>query len=306
MTPLLSLRDVSHRHAKGPWWNRQDVAALHAVSLDVQAGQKVAVVGESGCGKTTLLRLAAFLLRPTGGSVLVDGADVWSLNAEARRQFRRRVQIVFQATADAFSPHQSVIDAVMEPLRNFGGPIHGQAKQTAPTQTSAAHIQQAQAMLRWCEVDASLWHRRPHELSGGQRQRVALARGLVVQPQLLLLDEPTSALDWPTRKRLLERLAARCQRDGLSLVMVSHDLRSAAGLCDWLVVMRAGRVVEQGPSTKLLRRPADPYTEALVASSLSIAPGDPLPAPRCLAWGGDSAGGAESGRPAACGSQAAP
>jgi len=271
MTPLLSLRGVSHRHHKGPWWNRHDVPALSEVTLDIRAGMKIGVVGESGCGKTTLLRLAAFLLRPTHGSVCIGGADVWTLDAEARRQLRRRVQIVFQASADAFSPHQRVIDAVTEPLLNFSGPTQARRR------TLAEHTEQAQAMLSWCEVDAPLWHRRPHELSGGQRQRVAMARGLVLQPELLLLDEPTSALDGPTRKRLLERLAARCQRDGLTVVLVSHDLRAAAGLCDWLVVMRAGQVVEQGPSRQLLSHPADAYTKAIVASSLAIDPGGPLP-----------------------------
>jgi oligopeptide/dipeptide ABC transporter ATP-binding protein len=238
--------------------------ALRDVSLSVSSGETLGVLGESGSGKTTLVRLAAFLLWPTAGAVRIDGADPWSLSDAERRALRRRVQIVFQEGSDALDPLQTVAAAVAEPLANVG----------VGRRQRGADVAEALAAVG---VTPELAGRRPGELSGGQRQRVGIARALVLRPELLLLDEPVSALDVSVGAQVLNLLAALQAERGLSYVLISHELPVVRYLADRVVVLYAGRIVEQGAAREVLDRPAHPYTAALRAAALTVDPAAGLP-----------------------------
>lgn len=257
---LLELVEVSkHFHPAELFRRRRRVRALDGVSLQVGPAGIVAVIGQSGSGKSTLARLAAFLIRPTSGRVLVEGHDVSRLPARELRLLRRRVQIVFQDTSGVLDPRQTVGAAIAEPLANFG--VGRQDR-----------LERSLAVAHEVGLTADLLSRFPHELSGGQRQRVGLARALVLDPRLLVLDEPVSALDVSVAAQILNLLADRQARSGLSYLFVTHDLHSAAYLAHRIAVLYAGQIVEIGPCQSLLERPLHPYTQALLRAAIDISP----------------------------------
>jgi peptide/nickel transport system ATP-binding protein len=245
--PILALQDASHRYHRGG-------LSLDAVSLAIAAGESVGLVGESGAGKTTALRLLLGLDAPTSGAVLFDGAPLNRRDAAQIRHFRGSVQTVFQDPYSSLDPRQRIDRIVSEPLRSLG-----------IARGSDAAVQAASA-LESVGLDADVLGRYPHEFSGGQRQRIAIARAIVCKPRLLLADEPVSALDMSTRIQVIELLRELRERTGLALVMVSHDLGAVAALCERTVVLRSGRVVEAGATRQLLRAPAEEYTSALIAA----------------------------------------
>ena len=261
----LRLDRVSKTFQTGLFFGRQKTEAVRDVTLEVRSGETVGILGESGSGKTTLVRLAAFLLRPTTGSVSVDGVDPWRRSRAARRQLRRRLQVVFQEGSDGLDPRQSVAEAVEEPLHNFG----------VPQQARAGRVADA---LREVGLTPELAGRYPFQLSGGQRQRIGIARALVLEPDLVLLDEPVSALDVSVAAQVLNLLADLQQRLGLGYLLITHELPVARYLADQIVVMFAGHVVESGPAAEVLARPAHPYTAALRAASLTVDATAGLPA----------------------------
>ncbi len=240
---------------------------MRDVDLDVRVGQTLGVLGESGSGKTTLLRLAAFMLRPSAGRLLIGGVDPWSLRPEPRRQLRRRVQLVLQASSDPLDPLQRAIDAVAEPLANFG---------VAAGDISDRRERAARTLLR-VGLTADLAGRYPSQLSGGQRQRVNLARAMVLDPEIVLLDEPVSALDPSSSAQVLEFLASAPGTRRPGYVLVSHEAEVIRALADRVAVLYAGRVVEQGGTDDVLDNPAHPYTRSLRAAQLSLDPGGGLP-----------------------------
>jgi ABC-type microcin C transport system duplicated ATPase subunit YejF len=248
MTAILELRDAgfAYRRAARP--------ALEEVSLTIQQGRSVGLVGESGAGKTTVLSLLLGLTGPTTGQVLFDGAPLDRRDRGVMREFRRSVQTVFQDPYSSLDPRQSVARIVGEPLASL---------QLA---TGAAARERVVAALEAVALPADAATRYPHEFSGGQRQRIAIARAIVSKPRVLLADEPVSALDVTTRIQIVDLLGRLAAQDGLTVVMVSHDLSVVAALCDETVVLRGGRVVEQGPTRDVLRTPGDPYTRRLLAS----------------------------------------
>jgi len=248
MTPVLELADVALRY-RGSTGN-----VVEDVSLAVEAGHSLALVGESGAGKTTLLRLLLGLARPTSGHVRFDGSDLSLRNREQMRRFRRSVQCVFQDPYSSLDPRRRVGATVAEPLRSLG--IDSRA--TAGPKVAAA--------LERVGLPADAADRYPHEFSGGQRQRIAIARATVCTPRVLLADEPVSALDVTTRVKVVDLLAELKQEQGLTLVMVSHDLSVVASLCERTAVLERGRLVEQGDTGQVLGRPAHPYTRRLVGS----------------------------------------
>lgn len=245
--PLLELHEVSHRYRGGE-------LSLDRVSLSVAAGETVGLVGESGAGKTTALRLLLGLDAPLYGAVLFEGQPLQRRHRAQIRRFRSTVQTVFQDPYSSLDPRQSVARIVTEPLRSLGIAYGADATHRA---TEALHS---------VGLPADITHRYPHEFSGGQRQRIAIARAIVCNPRLLLADEPVSALDMSTRIQVIDLLRELRESTGMAVVMVSHDLGAVAALCERTVVLRAGRVVEVGLTADILHAPGEEYTRALVAA----------------------------------------
>ena len=253
----LRLKGVAKTFRSGLLFAQQKTQAVRGVTLEVRSGETIGVLGESGSGKTTLVRLAAFLLRPTSGSVSLDGTDPWRVGAAARRQLRRRLQVVFQEGSDSLDPRQSVAETVEEPLLNFG----------VSRQARGALVADA---LHEVGLTSELAGRYPFQLSGGQRQRVGIARALVLQPELVLLDEPVSALDVSVGAQVLNLLADLQERRGLGYLLITHELPVVRYLADRVIVMFAGYVVESGPAADVLGNPAHPYTAAMRSAALTV------------------------------------
>lgn len=246
-TSILALHEASHSYGRGG-------RSLHGVSLAIGAGESVGLVGESGAGKTTALRLLLGLDAPSNGAVLFDGKPLNRRDGAQIRHFRRSVQTVFQDPYSSLDPRQRIDRIVSEPLRSLG----------IASGRSAAEL--AASALESVGLDADVLTRYPHEFSGGQRQRIAIARAVVCKPRLLLADEPVSALDMSTRIQVIELLQQLRERTGLALVMVSHDLGAVAALCERTVVLRNGEVVESGATRQLLNAPMQQYTRDLIAA----------------------------------------
>ena len=232
-------------------------AALHAVSgvdLAVYEGETLALVGESGCGKSTLGRLLLGLLPPTQGQVFFDGQDLAALPPARLRALRRQMQLVFQDTAAALNTRWTVGQSLAEPLR-----IHN----LCPRGEYAAR---GAALLTQVGLAPDLLDRYPHQLSGGQRQRVGLARALALSPRLVVCDEPVSALDVSVQAQMLNLLADLQASQGLTYVLISHDLGVVRHSADRVCVMFLGRVCEVGPTQALFSAPRHPYTKFLLDS----------------------------------------
>jgi len=231
------------------------VRALEGVSFDIGMGDAIAIVGESGCGKTTLGRLMLKLVEPTAGSIAFAGSALGGLAGPALRDFRRQAQLVFQNPFDALNPRFTIYRAVAEPLLNAGI-------------DKAEHMDRVASAFRRVhlpDLDRYL-DKYPHQLSGGQLQRVVLARALVLPPRFLVADEPVSMLDVSVRAGILALMREVRDDMGLSAVYISHDLALVKYLCERTLVMYLGRILEDGPTDEIVRRPRHPYTQALVAA----------------------------------------
>ncbi|KAF4406934.1 ATP-binding cassette domain-containing protein [Streptomyces lycii] len=231
--------------------------AVDDVSLEVYEGETLALVGESGCGKTTLTRLLLKLLPPTAGSVRFDGQDLAALSAAGLRSVRREMQVVLQDPYSSMNPRMRITDIVAEPLITHDPAARGR-------RARARTRERVGELLEAVGLDAGIQDRYPHEFSGGQRQRVSIARALALRPRLLVLDEPTSALDVSVQATVLDLLAELQQRLGLTYVFVSHNLAVVRQVADRVAVMRGGRLVEVGAAEAVLRTPRHPYTRQLL------------------------------------------
>ena len=227
------------------------VEALKGVSLAVRRGERLGIVGESGCGKSTLLRIIAGLDQPTSGSVRVVGREIAGVPERRLTFVRDLLQLVFQDPMSSLDPRMRVDEIVAEPLFAQG---RGAEKGRVPQLLEAVGLELASA------------RRYPHQFSGGQRQRISIARALAPDPQILVADEPVSALDVSVRAQVLNLMSDLVQEYGLTLVFVSHDLSVVRHLCERVVVMEGGRIVEEGPTQQLYEDPQHPYTRRLVAS----------------------------------------
>lgn len=254
--------------ASGPtaWLSRQRKAKrLHAVdgvTLSILPGESVGLVGESGCGKSTLIRLIARLMEPTSGQILFDNTyiDQIPVGMFSRSPYRANLQMVFQDHTDSLNPRFTAFDTITEPIKRLG---------SALTKTNLQH--RAAELAQLVGLPSELLSRFPHQLSGGQKARVGIARAIALNPKLLILDEPTSALDVSVQAVILHLLADLRQRLNMSYLFISHDLNVVRLLCDRILVMYLGKLVEIGPTETIFNHPKHPYTQALVSAIPSFA-----------------------------------
>jgi ABC-type microcin C transport system duplicated ATPase subunit YejF len=233
--------------------------AVDGVSLELAAGETLAVVGESGSGKTTLARMLLRLIEPDSGELRFDGRDFLAARGAALRTLRREMQMVFQDPFASLDPRMRVGATVGEPLE-----IH------EPRLARAGRRQRVAEALRAVGLGEDALSRYPHEFSGGQRQRIGIARALVLRPRLVVADEPVSALDVSVGAQILELLQNLQREFSLTYLLISHSLPVVAQLATRIAVMQAGRIVETGPAEQVLRAPAHPYTQSLIAAIPSL------------------------------------
>ncbi|MEL6381370.1 MAG: oligopeptide/dipeptide ABC transporter ATP-binding protein [Cyanobacteria bacterium J06626_18] len=243
-----------------PVWGAIKAQYLHAVDgldLVIHPGESVGLVGESGCGKSTLIRLIARLLEPTAGTIAFNGADIGRVpvGAFAHSSHRAELQMVFQDPSDSLNPRFTAFDTIAEPIRRLS------------SKQDRQHLQQRVAELaQQVGLPQELLSRFPHQLSGGQKARVGIARAIALNPKLLILDEPTSALDVSVQAVILHLLADLRQQLNMSYLFISHDLNVVKLLCDRVLVMYLGKLVETGPVEAIFSQPRHPYTQSLIAA----------------------------------------
>jgi len=242
----------------------QQVHAVDGVSFDLLPGEVLALVGESGCGKSTLVLTLLGLEKVTSGQIMFAGEDITHLDTAGLKHLRRRMQMIFQDPYESLNPLMTIGELVAEPLL-----VHGLVRSHAERLERAGRALEDAGL----KPAANFLHRRPHELSGGQRQRAVIAGALVLEPIVLLADEPASMLDVSIRAEILNLLENLRARWGISIILITHDLSTAAYFADRLAVMYLGRIVEMGPTEIVLHNPTHPYTQAL----LSVIP---VPNPR--------------------------
>ncbi|HET6237337.1 MAG TPA: oligopeptide/dipeptide ABC transporter ATP-binding protein [Acetobacteraceae bacterium] len=264
MSAALEVVGITHDFRVGG----RALRAIDGVDLAVADGETLGIVGESGCGKTTLARIMLKLIRPSAGRVQLLGYDVTDLSESRMRVHRRRLQAVFQDPVSSLNPRLEIAAIIAEPLRSLGFSRRAMRDRVAE-------------MLSLVGLPADAASSTPDAFSGGQRQRIAIARALAAEPQVVVCDEPTSALDVSVQAQILNLLADLQQRLGLSVVFVSHNLGAVRHLSQRVAVMYLGRVVELGTEAAIFDRPAHPYTQALLAAvpdpTVVASPPPPLP-----------------------------
>ncbi|MCA0847393.1 ABC transporter ATP-binding protein [Salipiger thiooxidans] len=254
-------RNFPTRH--GLLGRAQDVWAVRDVSLTVAKGETVGIVGESGCGKSTLGRMMMGLDSPTRGSMSFDGRDLSTLSSAEMRKLSRRMQMVFQDPFGSLDPRRSIGAQIADGLRTHN---------IVPGSEVKAEVAR---LLEQVGLPTSAAERRPHEFSGGQRQRIAVARALSTRPDFIVADEPVSALDVSIQAQVVNLLMDLRRDLDLAMLFISHDLHVVRHLCNRIVVMYLGRIVEEGPAEKVFGTPSHPYTRALLAATPSLHPRDP-------------------------------
>ena len=263
MSTVLVARDLRRHYAvsKGMFAEPATLKALDGASFTLARGKTLAVVGESGCGKSTLARLLTMIEEPTSGSFRIGETEVVGAKPDVKKSLRPKVQIVFQNPYGSLNPRQKIGHALEEPLL-----VNGRY-------SSAERTARAREMMSLVGLRPEHYDRYPHMFSGGQRQRIAIARALMLEPEILVLDEPVSALDLSIQAQVLNLLADLQERLHLAYVFISHDLSVVRHIADDVVVMYLGKVVEQGPRDQIFRNPKHPYTQALLSATPIADPG---------------------------------
>ncbi|MDM0045195.1 ABC transporter ATP-binding protein [Variovorax dokdonensis] len=253
--PLLDARNIVKTYVSGSWpGKRREVQAVKEATLVVRPRETVGIVGESGSGKSTLARCIARLIEPTGGEIHANGRSVAHLRGRGLSPFRRDVQVIFQDPYRSLNPRQTVGASIIEGPLNFGVPREQAWKR-------------AEELMRLVRLKPEVLHRYPSEFSGGQRQRISIARALACEPKVLIADEAVSALDVSVQAQILRLLDEIQQTTGVGILFITHDLRVASQICDRVIVMQHGRIVEQGSAHEVLLSPREDYTRALLAAA---------------------------------------
>ncbi|HMK81060.1 MAG TPA: ABC transporter ATP-binding protein [Xanthobacteraceae bacterium] len=264
--PVFVLENVTKEYrASQQLFDRTMLTAVDGVSLQIEAGEVLGIVGETGSGKTTLSKLMLGLIRPTSGAILLDGKPIAS---HPRHAVARRVQFVFQDPLSSLNPRRAIGATLIQPLR-----IHGVG-------TARERAARARELLDIVRLPSRVFDAFPAQLSGGQRQRVAIARALALKPQVLICDEPTSALDVSVQAQILNLLLDLRKELGLTYVLVSHNLAVIEHMSTKVAVMYLGRIVELNAAERLFAAPRHPYTRVLLGSTMTVAPRGSIPALR--------------------------
>jgi ABC-type glutathione transport system ATPase component len=261
---LLEIRDLVKIYPAGQGVfgkARREVHAVNGVSLDVQAGETLGLVGESGCGKTTLGRMILRLIEPTSGTINFDGQNVLAASPIALRRMRRDMQIIFQDPFAALNPRMRVGEILAEPLK-----IHA-ARDNGGRLSRSKRREAAAQMLGAVGLAETALDRYPHEFSGGQRQRIGIARALILHPKFVVCDEPVSALDVSVGAQIVNLLKELQRGFGLTLLFISHSLPVVRYLSDRIALMRQGEIVEIGESEQIVSQPVHDYTRSLLAAT---------------------------------------
>jgi peptide/nickel transport system ATP-binding protein len=262
--PVLELKNVrrSFTVTRGLFKGKRDLHAVNGVSLRIQKGDVLGLVGESGCGKTTLARILLGLLPPSSGEILIDGK---AMKKEERRTIARKIQPVFQDPYSSLNPRKTIGSIVSLPLR-----VH-------KVGDSSTWRGKAEEILDLVGLPKRVLRSYPGQLSGGQRQRVAVARALIMRPDVVICDEPTSSLDVSVQAQILNLLISLRRDLGLTYLLISHNLAVVEHLATWVAVMYLGRIVEEAETDRIFKKPRHPYTKALLQSVLTPEPGLGVP-----------------------------
>lgn len=252
MKPVLEIKNLTKTFVTE---GKSDFTAVDHVSFQVYPGETLGIVGESGSGKSTLARIISRLIDATEGSIFLDGQDVTEIKGKKLRTYYKDIQMVFQSPVTSFDPRRTLGDGIVESLRN-----QGISKKEAK--------EEALYLLQQCGLSSEFYERYPHEVSGGQCQRAAIARALAVKPQIVICDEATSALDVTVQQQIIELLRELKKERNLAYLFICHNLALVQMFCDRVLVMKDGKIVEEGTSDEVIMYPKDEYTKMLVKSVL--------------------------------------
>jgi len=260
----LELKDLTKHFKKrnGLFGEVETVKAVDGVNLSINQGEILGLVGESGCGKSTLSRLVMQLIKPTSGSVVLEGEVLANLKSDEIRKRRMDFQMIFQDPYASLNPRMTVFSTIAEAVLTRYANMGRDDKDLL--------LEHVSKLMNQVGLDARSIRKYPHEFSGGQRQRIAIARAMVLQPKLVVLDEPTSALDRTVQKEVLDLLRVLQDEFNLSYIFISHDLAVIKTVADYVMVMRHGEIIEEGPTQDIFERPQQDYTKSLIASSFNL------------------------------------
>lgn len=251
MHTILDVKDLTKNFYK----NKQLFTAVNHISFQLRQGECLGLVGESGCGKSTTVKMLTHLLKPDSGEILLEGTEIQHLKGKALKKLYTEIQMVFQIPQDSFDPRRTLGDSIMESMRN-----HNVSRKEAQNRLGQ--------LLQQVELPPELADRYPNQVSGGQCQRAAMARALAVNPKILICDEATSALDVTVQAQIIELLKRLQQEMDLSILLISHDLALVQHLCDRVLVMYQGNIVEKGTPDRVINAPENDYTKMLIEAAM--------------------------------------